>query len=519
MMTEFLFITANVGSIFQDSKLLLESWIAEFVKTVDRLKPKFIALHCQEFGGKDFRKTSTNVDDFVRTLISSNEMIDFEIIRIFLDENYSFDDKYTALGSFYFIHKTQHAFIWNFDVNEFVSATGREIHSGCIENVPVKFKRKFPECKWSRKGFMKTRWMINEFIFDTINVHLFHDESNFVSISDFPSIYAKNRRKAFEYLLDSIGPKDFNDLPIFIFGDFNFRLDTKAVVQRLTINSRLSQKKTKNGDLSRLLYRNDVNDDRLLSIEKKQFIYSDQNFFTDPNNLDWLMKQDKELNHFQEKLWEFDRHFLPSYPFEEDIDKIASSSSTMLANSYMKTRCPAWCDRVIMNNTAKQLLTKNENQRTKIQYDMMGKNSPMGDHKPIYLYFECCTKPTTDKNSTICSVYDDHIHRNREKRETNTSYLVPKAINLDINNNDDDSSKMMYKTTCNSSLIAKRSVSATDATRKTTSTTTTTTTIKKFFYYHYVVDAKKQQRKDYSATVKSTLNSNVRVIVMKETVI
>ena len=42
-------------------------------------------------------------------------MIDFEIIRIFLDENYSFDDKYTALGSFYFIHKTQHAFIWNFD--------------------------------------------------------------------------------------------------------------------------------------------------------------------------------------------------------------------------------------------------------------------------------------------------------------------------------------------------------------------------------------------------------------------
>lgn len=51
----------------------------------------------------------------MRTLISSNEMIDFEIIRIFLDENYSFDDKYTALGSFYFIHKTQHAFIWNFD--------------------------------------------------------------------------------------------------------------------------------------------------------------------------------------------------------------------------------------------------------------------------------------------------------------------------------------------------------------------------------------------------------------------
>ncbi|OTF72472.1 hypothetical protein BLA29_013319 [Euroglyphus maynei] len=89
--------------------------MAEFIKTVNRLKPKFIALHCQEFGGKDYRNTSAYVDDFVRTLISNDEMIDFDTIRIFLDEDYSFDDKYTALGSFYFIHKTQNASIWNFD--------------------------------------------------------------------------------------------------------------------------------------------------------------------------------------------------------------------------------------------------------------------------------------------------------------------------------------------------------------------------------------------------------------------
>nr|XP_046917877.1 inositol polyphosphate-5-phosphatase A-like [Dermatophagoides farinae] len=413
MMTEFLFITANVGSIFQDSKLLLKSWIAEFLKTVDRLKPKFIALHCQEFGGKDYRKTSTNVDDFVRTLISSHEMIDFETIRVFIDEDYSSDNKFTALGSFYFIHKTQHAFIWNFDGNKFVPATNREIHSGSIENVPIKFKRKFPqelfpECKWSRKGFMKTRWMINELIFDTINIHLFHDESNFVSISDFPSMYAKNRRKAFEYMLGLIGPEDFKILPIFIFGDFNFRLDTKAVVQRLTVNSRLSQKKTKNGDLSRLMYHDSTNDHRLLSIERKQFIYSDQNFFTDPHNFDWLMKQDKELNHFHGTLWEFDRHFLPSYPFEENINMITTaSSSKMIANSYMKTRCPAWCDRVLMNNTAKQLLIKNENQQTKIHYEMMGNDSPMGDHKPVYLYFDYDTTTTTTTAINLIAAAND----------------------------------------------------------------------------------------------------------------
>lgn len=153
------------------------------------------------------------------------------------------------------------------------------------------------------------------------------------------------------------------------------------------------------------MYHDSTNDHRLLSIERKQFIYSDQNFFTDPHNFDWvilllsfgycltiskkkisfkLMKQDKELNHFHGTLWEFDRHFLPSYPFEENINMITTaSSSKMIANSYMKTRCPAWCDRVLMNNTAKQLLIKNENQQTKIHYEMMGNDSPMGDHKVI----------------------------------------------------------------------------------------------------------------------------------------
>lgn len=93
------------------------------------------------------------------------------------------------------------------------------------------------------------------------------------------------------------------------------------------------------------------------------------------------------MNYFQGKLWEFDRHFLPSYPFEENINTIKSSTA-MIANSYMKTRCPAWCDRVIMNNTAKQLLIKeDENQQTKIQYEMMGNDSPIGDHKVITLFF------------------------------------------------------------------------------------------------------------------------------------
>lgn len=38
------------------------------------------------------------------------------------------------------------------------------------------------QCKWSRKGFMRTRWNLNGTVFDLINIHLFHDASNFVAI-------------------------------------------------------------------------------------------------------------------------------------------------------------------------------------------------------------------------------------------------------------------------------------------------------------------------------------------------
>lgn len=73
---------------------------------------------------------------------------------------------------------------------------------------------------------------------------------------------------------------------------------------------------------------------------------------------------------------------------------------------YMESRCPAWCDRILLNNNFKDILN---NSSTNIEYGMMGENICMGDHKvhldfllkrnkfkkkffylnqkPIYLYF------------------------------------------------------------------------------------------------------------------------------------
>lgn len=79
----------------------------------------------------------------------------------------------------------------------FIPVDGKEIHSGNIEAVTTKEKAKFPqeffpECKWSRKGFLRTRWSISGTVFDLINIHLFHDASNFIAmetVSDFTLYY------------------------------------------------------------------------------------------------------------------------------------------------------------------------------------------------------------------------------------------------------------------------------------------------------------------------------------------
>lgn len=65
-----------------------------------------------------------------------------------------------------------------------------------------------------------------------------------------------------------------------------------------------------------------------------------------------LKEFDRELEPFCDRLFEFDINFPPSYPFEEDETG---------ARCYMQTRCPAWCDRVVLSPAAQDLLDMVQN--------------------------------------------------------------------------------------------------------------------------------------------------------------
>ncbi|XP_056637779.1 inositol polyphosphate-5-phosphatase A isoform X2 [Diorhabda sublineata] len=370
-----LLVTANVGSIFEDPNEMLKIWTEEFLSTVSKLDPKFIGLHCQEVGGKNYELSMKHVGNFVKLLMSSNELRLFDKIRIFLDEDYSSAENFTALGNLYFVHQSlNNISIWDFKNCVFTPVQGQEIHSGNIEAVVTKEKAKFPqnffpECKWSRKGFMRTRWSLNGTIVDMINIHLFHDASNFIAMESSPSVYSKNRRRALQHTLQKFHNDQYENAPYFIFGDFNFRTDTDGVVKKLTDGLRtIRVQNNKNNEYTKLQFMTE--DSKLvLTVGKKEFNHSDhQTVFTS----EWLKSFDKECEAFEDTLWEFPVKFPPSYPFEEKI-----SHGTI----YMQTRCPAWCDRVLLSKSAKKLI-KND---TDTKYGLMGIKTCMGDHKPVYL--------------------------------------------------------------------------------------------------------------------------------------
>ena len=98
---------------------------------------------------------------------------------------------------------------------------------------------------------------------------------------------------------------------------------------------------------------------------------------------------DLELEPIKKILFEYPVDFPPSYPYEEDID---------LPLNYMSTRCPSWCDRVLVSPAARLLTTENDTDNNGTNsssaggngdcgsgpvYSIIGENICMGDHKVL----------------------------------------------------------------------------------------------------------------------------------------
>ncbi|XP_055622006.1 uncharacterized protein LOC129765610 isoform X2 [Toxorhynchites rutilus septentrionalis] len=335
-----------------------------------------------------------------------------------------------ALGNLYFAHRTiENLQMWNFLTHEWDLIEGKNIHTGNIESVATKEKAKFPqqffpECKWSRKGFLRTRWSLNGTIFDLVNIHLFHDASNLAACEEYPSVYCKSRRRALVHTLERFHKDTVNKpVPYFVFGDFNFRCDTEGVIKKLTEDLTEHRVQNPKNDSTKVQYR-DSDGANVLTVGKKEFNHTDQSTFKE----NWLRQFDRELDSLRSILFEYPVTFPPSYPYEEDPQQ---------PGSYMSTRCPAWCDRILVSPAARKLIDEDREggkpQSTAMArgtYGIIGETVCMGDHKPVYLNIRI---KSSQGILNYCSC-DTHAHK-RVEHIPNLS-----TINVSVNNLNNSSS-------------------------------------------------------------------------------
>eukprot|EP00064_Thunnus_orientalis_P007568 superscaffoldBa00000849_g7590 len=369
---DVLLVTANVGSLFDNVGEIQSEWLQELYKTIHSYKPQFIALHFQEVGGKDYMVNMGHAEKFFWSIESSEEMKDFDRVCIYVDNQFQAEDSFTALGSIYFIHKTlKNICQYDFNVKDFKAVSGKNKYVGSLNGVTT--------FKWSRKGFMRTRWIIHNQGLDLVNVHLFHDASNLIACNSSPSIYSANRKNALRYVINRISDNRYTPLPFFLFGDFNFRLDTLSLVQHLSTAADVQTvKKDSSNEVEKIICEEKDNDHQvLLQIEEKIFAYVHQAVFREDNGKA-LLKYDKEVTAFHDVIREEEIKFPPSYPYSEEYTK---------PTQYMNTRCPAWCDRILMSHTAQEFIHNSDDDEKSIVYNNVGPNVCMGDHKPVFLFF------------------------------------------------------------------------------------------------------------------------------------
>lgn len=100
--------------------------------------------------------------------------------------------------------------------------------------------RKFSQARRSRKGFLMVSLRIGTVQFNVCNLHLFNDDDNRVAFEQSPSTYTGWRIRAVqEAFAECSAVIDFEE-PLFLFGDYNVRMDGKAFVQWAEEKERIS---------------------------------------------------------------------------------------------------------------------------------------------------------------------------------------------------------------------------------------------------------------------------------------
>ncbi|KAL1500031.1 hypothetical protein AB1Y20_012708 [Prymnesium parvum] len=339
-----LLITNNVSGVFDNVRVRIPHWVSQLGAVIDAHQPDVIAIHLQEVGGTDWRRTGLqHLGTFIRAVI--DKFPQFWCSGFMCDTRVS--EEFTALGAIFLVRNNamHRVRIW-----EFSDGTGSAGSFVPVKDLPspllpnpcaaesycrlAQFPHEmFPEGKLSRKGYLMTRWQLAGKLVDLVNIHNMHDELNTQSVRQEAlsgeSRYAIRRRECLQHTLRAQQKLSAGfETACFVFGDFNFRLNMAQLIKSMCGQSELERAQSINGDEQSIKLKDASSDAPAIEFGPKRFLLvrpekaMERKFFEFSQEVQrYAEKSENKL-----KLYEFPVVFPPSYNYDPDAFDRGSSS-------------------------------------------------------------------------------------------------------------------------------------------------------------------------------------------------
>jgi hypothetical protein len=343
-------IEANEADVTADTKARVQSWIGELVKFFDSVSSRLenpvdvFVVHLQELGGKKFNGPFNRY--FAEVLSTAYPAAGWCSGLLMPAEEC--DQTFTAMGTVMFVSHRLIPITSILSVRHRIYVALEDNPHEVVGSQEYFFHgAKFSNAEKSRKGFLLTSLRIGPKIINFVNLHLFHDADNSVAVKESPSTYVFRRREALTEAMVEISPLVSERDPLYIFGDFNFRLDGQKLITH--IQNKFSCAVTMGK--------------KAMEAPPEVLEYFNQC----ESHLDELLSFDQEGAEAMAvaasttgiELGEFKRGFRPTYAYSVPVSHNPEKGGASLQRKrpYNFARLPAWCDRVLFNPAAFAMMT------------------------------------------------------------------------------------------------------------------------------------------------------------------
>ncbi|KRX75976.1 Type I inositol 1,4,5-trisphosphate 5-phosphatase [Trichinella sp. T6] len=379
--TRMIFITANVASLMNESKKVLENWSATVAKEIGDQKPVFAAIHLQGLNNinnnnnnnnnnsnSNSSSSFSNADEFLNNLlreISSNPaMMEFDCCR----EVNAVD--YLGMCNIYYCKAIAQPALYDYRMNSYVTVKG-DLHESANQSKNVDFERIGGNTE-NPVGFMMTRWLLHNKSFDFVNLILSPDNSPLDGCLNWPSENSHRRRHEFSLILERLETY-MNEECVVFFGNFNCSIDCERFLKdQMNLNKARIVENDNNDQLEAY----DLSLRKIFTVTRTQFNFHE--------NHDWLFgtcngqlvrKYDCELEPFLKgSLYEPNIYFAPTDPYE-------LGPTFGKEPNFVRTECPAWRSRILINQRTREKIHHDSFSSSGLYYGLVGEAEYLGQSK------------------------------------------------------------------------------------------------------------------------------------------